>query len=259
MKSPLNYLGGKSRLADHIAARIPPDHTCYCEPFCGAAWILFRKEPSKVEVINDMDGELVTFWRVVQNHLEEFLRYFRFAIVSREIFELEQKKDPSTLTDIQRAVRYFYLQKNGFGGRTSGRTFGTGATSPPRLNLTTIEERLLEVHWRLAKVTVEHLDACHCIRRYDRPTTVFYVDPPYYGTAGYAVPWGREDYARLRSQLDQVAGRFLLTLNDSPEVRAIFKGFRIRKLSTSYSVANARHDPHSRRTPRAELLIRNFT
>ena len=113
MNSPLNYLGGKSRLADRIVSIIPEDHVCYCEPFCGAAWVFFRKEPSKVEVINDMDGELVTFWRVIQNHLEEFLRYYRFALVSRSLFDLASKLMPETLTDVQRAVQVFLPSENG--------------------------------------------------------------------------------------------------------------------------------------------------
>ena len=115
MNSPLKYAGGKSRLADRIVSMIP-SHTCYCEPFCGAAWVFFRRStPAPVEVVNDRDGELVTFWRVMQNHIEEFLRYYKWAIVSREVFELENKKDPSTLTDIQRATRYYYIQRLSFG------------------------------------------------------------------------------------------------------------------------------------------------
>lgn len=257
MNSPLNYLGGKSRMADRIAKRIPPDHVCYCEPFCGAAWILFRKAPSRVEVINDRDCELVTFWRVVQNHLEEFLRYFKFALVSRKLFELEGRKDPTTLTDIQRAVRYFYLQRNGFGGKTFARTFGTSAVGGPRLNLSTIEEVLLEVHWRLAHVIVECLDACECIRRYDRPGTFFYLDPPYYGTVGYAVPFKREDYLRLAETLSKVKGRFLLSLNDVADVRQIFKGFHVARIRTSYSLSNGRVDGHGRQAIRTEILISN--
>ena len=216
MNSPLPYLGGKSRLADRIVRLIPADHLCYCEPLCGAASVFFRKEPSKVEVLNDADGELVTFWRVIQNHLEEFLRYFKFALVSREIFKIEQQRAPSTLTDVQRAVRYFYLQKTCFGGHVRKRTFGTGATSPSGLNLTTLEETLLEVHWRLARVTVEHLDVCDCIRLYDRPTTFFYLDPPYWETEGYAVPFKEADYMRLRDALAKIKGRFLLEPERSP-------------------------------------------
>lgn len=258
MNSPLSYLGGKSRLADRIV-RLIPEHTCYCEPFCGAAWVFFAKAPSKAEIINDADGELVTFWRVIQNHLEEFLRYYRFAIVSREIFDLENKKNPATLTDVQRAVRYYYLQKIGFGGRTHSRTFGTGTDSPPRLNLTTIEERLLEVHWRLSKVTIEHLDACECIRLYDRPHTFFYIDPPYWATAGYAVPFGESDYTRLASVLAKVKGRFILSLNDHPSVRKIFRRFRIRKISTTYSCGNGRRSNNGRCQVRQEILIDNLS
>jgi len=258
MKSPLNYLGEKSRLAERIAGMLPKDHVCYCEPFCGAAWILFRKNPSKSEVINDQDGELVTFWRVVQNHLEEFLRYYKFVIISRKVFELENKKRPETLTDVQRAVRYFYLQKNGFGGKTHGRTFEISVTSGPRLNLSNIEEKLLEVHWRLSNVIIEHLDACECIARYDRPETLFYLDPPYYGTPGYAVPFEHNDYVRVRLALDKIKGRFLLSLNDCKEVRQIFKGFSIKKISTTYSAANGLSDNANRSEPRHELLIKNF-
>ena len=258
MRSPLNYLGGKSRLADKIVAVIPEDHICYCEAFCGASWVLFAKDPSKCEVINDMDNELVTFWRVIQNHLEEFLRYFKYAVTSRKIFDLENLKNPETLTDVQKAVRYFYLQRCGFGGKVHDRTFGTSATGPARLNLSNIEERLLEVHWRLAKVVIEHLDACECIKRYDRPTTLFYLDPPYWETAGYAVPFKEEDYNRLRDTLRGIQGRFILSLNDVPGVRKVFKEFRIHKVTTKYSSGNGATNPDLRGQERQEVLIRNF-
>ena len=254
MRSPLNYLGGKSRLADRIVKLIPDDHVCYCEAFCGAAWVLFTKAESKVEVINDMDRELVTFWRVVQNHLEEFLRFYRHAVISREIFEIEKKKDPTTLTDIQRAARYYYLQRLAFGGKTVDRTFGTSALGTPRLNIANIEETLLEVHWRLKKVTIENLPALECIRRYDRPSTFFYLDPPYWETAGYAVPFGPADYDALARTLSGIQGRFLLSLNDVPDVRRIFGRFQIRTVKTGYTVANGRGGG-DRAAERTEVLI----
>lgn len=258
MKSPIAYLGGKSRLAERIVKLIPEEHTCYCEPFCGAAWVFFSKNPSKVEILNDMDSELITFWRVIQNHLEEFLRYHRFAVISRELFDLEQAKHPRTLTDIQRACRYFYLQKNAFGGKTYARTFGTGATSPARLNLTTMEDVLLEVHRRMLRITIEHLDAIKCIEVYDRPTSFFYLDPPYWQTAGYAVPFVEADYVRLAAALKKVQGRFLVSLNDAPSVREIFGEFRIRTISTTYSSANGRYKKHGRAAARSEVLISNY-
>lgn len=259
MNSPLNYMGGKHRLARTIVSRFPKGHVCYCEPFVGAGWVFFTKSPSRAEVINDKDGELVTFWRVIQIHLQAFLEYFKYAIISRKIFDLENKKDPSTLTDIQRAVRYYYLQRLAFGGKPAGRSFGTSATEPLRLNLTTIEETLLDVHWRLERVTIEHLDACNCIRRYDRPATLFYLDPPYYHLSqDYACRFSEADFSRLRDTLAKIRGRFLLSLNDCPDVRKLFSAFRQQKLSLTYSAGNTRSSPAARSKPRFELLIRNF-
>ena len=259
MHSPLNYLGGKSKLAKKIVVRIPKDHVCYVEPFIGAGWVFFAKDPSRAEVINDKDGELVTFWRVIQHHLPAFLDYYRFAITSRKLFELENMKRPETLTDIQRAARYFYLQRLSFGGKTAGRTFGTSATEPSRLNLTGIEERLLEVHWRLERVTIEHLDAIECIRRYDRPSTFFYLDPPYYRLSqGYACKFADQDYIILRDALAKIKGRFLLSLNDHPEILKLFAGFAVERVLLTYSAGNSRQAESTRSKARAELLISNF-
>ena len=259
MNSPLNYLGGKSKLAKKIVTRIPPDHICYCEPCCGAAWVFFTKDPSKAEVINDRDNELVTFWRVIQNHLQAFLEYFRFAIISRKLFDLENMKNPETLTDIQRAVRYYYLQRLSFGGKTAGRTFGTSATEPGRLNLTNLEESLLHVHWRLERVTIEHLDVCDCIQRYDRPDTFFYVDPPYYRLSqGYASKFVDADFERLRDSLAKIKGRFLLSLNDDPTIRQLFRAFTLQRVSLTYSAGNSRTGGDTRAKIRNELIIRNY-
>jgi DNA adenine methylase len=259
MNSPIAYFGGKCRLAKRIVPMIPPDHVCYCEPFCGAAWILFKKQPSTTEVINDIDAELVNFWRIIQNHLQPFLDYFKFAVISRKVFELENRKDPSTMTDLQRAVRYFYLQRLGFGGKTTGRTFGACAMRPMNLNLTTIEETLLAVHWRMERVTIEHLDACKCLQKYDRKTTFFYVDPPYYHvTQDYCRQFEDADFLRLRDTLASIAGRFILSLNDTADIRAMFKAFRQIRVATKYSAGNSREAAGTRSKERSELLIHNL-
>src|SRR3984893_13153196 len=108
MVGPLSYIGGKNRLAKRII-QIFPKHTTYVEAFAGCAQVFFRKEPSKVEVLNDRDGEIVNFFRVCQLHYQELLRYLRFTLISRTWFEILRASDPATLTDIQRAARYFYL------------------------------------------------------------------------------------------------------------------------------------------------------
>ena len=139
------WIGGKRRLAKEILPMFPK-HTCYCEPFCGGAALFFMKQPSKVEVLNDFSSELVALYRVLQHHLEEFIRQYKWALVSRQMFEWLSETPPETLTEIQRAARFFYLQKMAFGGKVNRRTFGTATASPPRLNLTRIEEDLSQAH-----------------------------------------------------------------------------------------------------------------
>jgi len=114
------WLGGKRRLADTIIPRFPP-HTCYVEVFAGGAALYFLRPPAEVEVINDVNGELVNLYRVVQRHLEEFVRQFKWALSSREVFKWTQDTPPDTLTDIQRAARFYYLQHQAFGGRVCER------------------------------------------------------------------------------------------------------------------------------------------
>jgi DNA adenine methylase len=87
MSNPIiPWIGGKRRLAKTILPMLP-DHTCYCEPFCGAGAIFFLKEPSPTEVINDINSELVNLYRVIQHHMEEFVRQFKWSLVSRELYK----------------------------------------------------------------------------------------------------------------------------------------------------------------------------
>lgn len=247
------WIGGKRRLARHILPLFP-DHQCYVEPFCGAAALFFMKEPSDVEAINDINGDVVNLYRVVQHHLEEFVRQFKWALNSRQIYKWLTDTPPATLTDIQRAARFYYLQKLGFGGKVQGRTFGIAATTPPRLNLLRIEEDLSAAHLRLARVYIEHLDWQACIAKYDRPHTLFYCDPPYWGTEGYGVDFGLEQYAEMADLARSIKGKMIVSVNDIPEMRQAFKGLAMERLDIRYSVGG------STRTARtsAELLIRNF-
>ena len=253
MQSPLaGWMGGKSRLSKEIIARMP-DHECYCEPFCGAAWVLFRKAPSQVEVINDINSEVVTLYRVIRHHLREFLEQFRWILCAREEFQRFMDTPPGVLTDIQRAARFYYVQRLSFGGRVQSPTFGYSATRPARLNLYRIEEDLSAVHLRLARVYIEHLSYDDVIRRYDRPATLFYLDPPYFG---HEHSYGRgvfepSDFAQLRDILSTLQGRFILSLNDTPEIRKLFGEFKIDEVSVRYTCGR------TNRPQVKELLISN--
>ena len=234
-KPILPWMGGKRRLAKQILPLFKP-HTAYVEPFCGGAALFFMKEPAKVEVINDVNGELVNLYRVVKHHLDEFLRQFRWALVSRQEYLWQQKANPEALTDIQRAARFFYLQKLAFGAKVVGQSFGTAATAPPRLNLLRLEEDLSDAHLRLSRTTIEKLEWQECIRRYDRPSTLFYLDPPYWGTAGYGVGFGLEQYEQMARIALEAKGQVVISVNDIPEMRKIFEGLKIQTVSIKYTV-----------------------
>lgn len=243
------WIGGKRRLAKHILPLFPA-HTCYVEPFCGAAALYFLKHPSKTEVINDINGELVNLYRVVKHHLEEFVRQFKWALISRQIYKWLQDTPQETLTDIQRAARFYYLQKQAFGGKVADHTFGTSTTSAPRFNLLRIEEELSMAHLRLARTIIEHLDWAECIRRYDRPHTLFYCDPPYWGTEGYGVEFGLENYTRMAELARSIKGKMIISVNDIPAMRETFAGLRIDTVDISYNLKVS-----GKATPRRELVI----
>jgi DNA adenine methylase len=245
-------MGGKSRLADKILPLFP-EHTCYVECFAGAAALFFKKEESKVEVLNDINGDLINLYRVLQHHLEEFVRQFKWAVTSRQVFEWEQTKRPETLTDIQRAARFFYLQKLAFGGKVSGQTYGTGTTRPEGINLLRVEEDLSMAHLRLNQVNVENLDWAACVARYDRPHTLFYMDPPYYGTAGYGMDFGLQEYEKMAELARAVEGHMVISINDCAKIRTVFQGLRMKSVPISYTVGGG-----SKKASRKELIIMNW-
>lgn len=252
MNSPLAYIGGKSKLAETIIKMIP-EHKAYCEVFAGAAWVFFRKEPSKYETINDLDSDLVCFYRVLQNHLEEFLRQFKWLLASREWWEdWKRQQNAGGLTDIHRAARYYYLQRMCFGGRVRNRTFGTNQMRRPQINLLRMEEELSEVHLRLVTVAIENLPWHEFILRYDRTKTFFYLDPPYYKLPYYQHNLKLEDYQKMAQTLSDIKSEFILSLNDHPDIRETFKGFNIKPVELKYSVSKGKQ------TIGRELLITNF-
>jgi DNA adenine methylase len=246
------WLGGKRRLAKHILPLFP-DHNCYVEPFAGGAALFFLKPPTHTEVLNDCNNELITLYRVLQYHLEEFIRHFRWALVSRKIYEWLEMTPPDTLTDIQKAARFYYLQKMSFGGKVDGRTFGVAPSDPPRLNLLRIEEDLSQAHLRLARAYIEHLDWQKCIMKYDREYALFFCDPPYWGTEGYGVEFGIEQYERLAEVMREVKGKVILTINDHPKMQEVFSGFRTEMVKINYTVGGTGKGQN-----RQEMIVMNW-
>ncbi|MBZ5603884.1 MAG: DNA adenine methylase [Acidobacteriia bacterium] len=251
MVGPVPYIGGKNRIATKIIKIFPP-HTTYVEAFGGGAQVLFRKELSSVEVLNDMDGDVANFFRICQRHHGELCRYLRFTIVSRKWFSLFESENPESLTDIQRAARFLYLQKNAFAGLVRRRRYHYAVSAPPSFNPGNIPKLLESAHRRLVRVQIECLPYGEIIKRFDRPDTLFYLDPPYFEKTLYRFNFTEDDFRILAERLHLIQGKFVLSINDVPEIREIFQGFHFREIALHYTAQREA----GKRFP--ELLITNF-
>ncbi len=262
INSPIRWVGGKSRLRKHIIPLIP-DHTCYVEPFAGGAWVLFGKQPSPVEVINDIDQELINFFRVLKHKPEELIQSFEWELVSRAEFERLAQANPTQLSDIERAHRFYYLIMAGWGGELDYPRFQTSISDGGHGNrligaLKHLRKRMEPVHARLRTVIIENLSWEQCIDRYDRPKTFMYLDPPYpKNGCNYKhnmQDW--EDHRRLAVRLSETKCKWILSSYDTPEVRQMYPGYQIIPIQ-SYSGMSAKKNG-VKRVLNQEVLIANF-
>ena len=217
--------------------------------------MLFRKPESKSEIINDINRELVTLYRVLQNHKDAFVAHFNESLVSRDEFDRLGRIDPSTLTDIQRAARFYYLVKMSFGAKLTHQSFGVARTTKPRLNLLDLDADLEAARQRLARVFIENRPYADLIKLHDTERTFFYLDPPYWNCEdvyGKGI-FTKDDFTRLRDLLAKTKGKWMVSINDVPQIRALFKAFNIKEVDTSYSLCDK-----IGKKPVTELLISNY-
>jgi len=249
------YIGGKIKLAKHLCHLIEQiPHKCYAEPFVGMGGVFFlRTKAPACEVINDRNGEIANLFRILQRHYHPFMDMLKFQISSRAEFDRMKGIDPANLTDLERAARFIYLQRLSFGGKLRHQTFGTSTEDCARFDAAKLKPILEAVHQRLSRVTIENLDWLAFIDRYDRPHTLFYLDPPYSGNEndyGKGM-FNRDQFALMAERLAQIKGHFILSINDTPPIREIFSSFHIRQANLTYSVGRANT------TPAKELIISN--
>ncbi|WP_436399311.1 DNA adenine methylase [Roseobacter sp. S98] len=235
------YIGGKRNLAKRLCRLIDAhEHTTYAEPFVGMGGIFLRRSaPAKAEFINDRSRDVYTLFRVLQEHYVAFLDLLRFQITTQANFERLMLVDPDTLTDLQRAARFLYLQRTAYGGRVDRRTFGVSADRSARFNLTTLEPDLEALHERLSGVTVMNTDFKVFLDRIDRKGTLFYLDPPY---AGCETDYGKDvfqpsDFVVLAARLKRLKGDFILSINETPGILELFGSWAtVEPVSTTYTL-----------------------
>ncbi|NOW46167.1 DNA adenine methylase [Novosphingobium sp. SG751A] len=248
------YIGGKRNLSKRLVERINAvEHATYAEVFVGMGGVFFRRDRRpNAEVINDWSEDVSTFFRVVQRHYQPFMDMLRWQVTSRAGFEKLIALPPDSLTDLERSARFLYLQRLAFGGKVSGRGFGVSLDRPARFDVTKLGPMIEAAHERLAGVVIERLPWADFVARYDRAGTLFYLDPPYHGCEGdYGKGmFGREEFEQMAQVLRRIEGRFILSINDRPEVRRIFAEFQIEEVGVRYTVGGAACSQQAR-----ELII----
>lgn len=246
------YIGGKRSLAGRLDQRIAATpHSVYAEPFVGMGGVFFRRRSRpKKEVINDINEDVVLVFRWLQRHYQQVLDVLKWQICSRADFERLLATDPKRLTELERVARFIYIQRTNFGGKLTGQAWGKTRDNPARFDLTKLVPMLEDVHERLCGVDIERMPYADFIAFYDTPGTLFYLDPPYCGNEGDygAGIFGREDFERLRSILDGIQGRFILSINDHPHARKIFAGLEMEQVGLNYRLSG-------KATPAKELII----
>lgn len=232
MKPPvsIHWRGSKRRLLKYILPLIGP-HVCYCEPFAGSLALLLAKPPSRLEVINDINQDLIGFYLCVKYHAGELGREVQGMLGSRALFQAF-RASPG-LTQIQRAARFFYRQQASFGA--NGHSFGVCKTAKRTafFDAPAMEVVFKGLADRLRAVTIECLPYDHLLRNQDAPETLFFCDPPYIGgDCGTYEAWSEDQTAEFATRIRGLRGQWICTLGDSPFVRRLFSGYRIIAVQT---------------------------
>ena len=219
LKSPVNRIGGKYYLVDWLVSKLPC-HVLSCEPFCGAGHLLFAKEPSPVEILNDVDHHLIGFFRVIQHPetrqmLIEKLNYMPYSRSLWNRIRSQWKAGDIPQDEIERAAWWYYLNRTTFSGDQKGGGFAvlsiTGRN--PCTSFRNTIKTLDDVAERLRGVIIENLPYAECFRRYDSPETLFYCDPPYLNTEHYygKNSFSQDDHCKLAKLLNEAKAKVMVS------------------------------------------------
>jgi len=259
MKPPLTYYGGKQKLASQILSLIPK-HNLYCEPFFGGGAVFFAKAPSPLEVINDSNGDLINFYRVVKNNYKELEKEIKATLHSREYHQAAKivLGYPDLFNDVKRAWAIWVLANEGYASRLDS-TWGYDRkknTSAKRLHHK--REGFTNIYLsRLEKTEIENSDALKVIQSRDSNESFFYCDPPYFNAGmGHYNGYTEQDFENLLKLLSRIKGKFLLSSYPSP---LLAKYIKVNKWETKEIemplMVNARYKTGKRKT---EVLTANY-
>jgi DNA adenine methylase len=257
------WYGGKFSHLDWLLPLLPQT-PFYCEPFAGSAAVLLNRPPSGVETYNDLDGEVVNFFKVLRDQPDELQREMALTPFSREEFAIACKVD-SQVSPLERARRFYVRARQVRTGLAQTASVGRWAncTNTIRAGMSGVVSRWLgaveqlpEIALRLMRVQIENRPAVHCIKLYDSADTLFYCDPPYiHETRGdskaYAFEMTNEQHEELADALNAAKGKIALSNYDCPLMERLFPTKRWKKL-------HFQRTNHSTKDVRTETLWMNY-
>jgi len=257
------WYGGKYNHPNWLLPLLPTAHH-YCEPFGGSAAVLLNREPSPVETYNDLDGEVVNFFRVLRDKTDELIKAIALTPFSREEFRLAVQASPDNLSDLERARRFFVRARQVRTGLAQTASLGRWANCKrtSRAGMSGAVSRWLgsvegqpEIAERLLRVQIENRPAIEVINLYDDVDTLFYCDPPYphesRGDAkAYRFEMTEDEHRELARVLRSVRGKVAVSGYRCPLMDELYAGWRCVEAPTK--------NCHSVKKPRREALWMNY-
>jgi len=251
LKAPFGWVGGKSQLAKDIVA-LMPKHVTYIEVFGGALSVLYTKERSKVEIVNDINSKLINLHRTIRNNPHTLQIYLNRLLISRELFLDIKQGRLKPRNNIEKAAFYLFLITQSFGSK--GEHFAMAKSGRKPKN---IYKSYTKWSKRLKGVIIENMHFAKLITQYDSKDAFFYLDPPYVNTEHYyknTGGFGAKEHNELAAILGNIKGKFLLSYNDCNLVRELYKDFNIiQSKEIRYSLNNK-----SKKRKVKEVFITNY-
>ena len=257
------WYGGKFSHLEWLLPLLPPARH-YCEPFAGSAAVLLNRVPAPIETYNDLDGEVVNFFRVLRERREELIQAIGLTPFSRAEFARAIAEAPAALDPVERARRFYVRARQVRTGLAQTASVGRWAhcTLTSRAGMAGAVSRWLgaveqlpEISQRLLRVQFENAPAEEVIQRYDSADTLFYCDPPYpHASRGDSKAYGYEmsdaEHRRLAQVLEACKGKVAVSSYRSPLAEEIFAGWR--RLDAPAGLC------HSVKKMRQEVLFVNY-
>jgi DNA adenine methylase len=255
MKTPITYYGGKQNMVKYLLNLIP-SHEIYCEPFFGGGAFFFAKAPSDVEVINDINSEVVNFFKVVKTNFSELQKQIQGTLHSRELYKkaMVVYEHPELFEEVKRAWAFWTLTNQGFASMIG--SWGFGKDNSKEKALANKRDEFTKVFAdRLKTVQIEHNDAIKVIDRCDTKNTFVYCDPPYIGSnMGHYKGYTEEQYKQLLTRLSKLKGKFLLSAYPSKILSSFIKKYKWKTQSVKAKVSVTKHTDKSK----TEMLVMNY-